>query len=909
AYVIYTSGSTGLPKGVQVTHANVAALFSGMDGLLGTEPGTWLTQSRIGFDMHVVELLWTLARGFHVVVLPEARDGRTVAALIERHGVTHLQCTPTLAALVLADAGPGALDGVHRLLLGGEGMPPELAAQVAARLSGALLNLYGPTEATVWCAAHPVEIVDGPVPVGRPLANARVYALDAALRPQPAGVPGELCVAGPGVSRGYLGRPGLSADRFVPDPFSSVPGARLYRTGDRGRWRADGMLEYLGRMDQQVKIRGFRIETGEVESVLRAHPGVAECVVLVREDAPGEKRLAAYVVGSAAADAAGMRAYLRERLPEYMVPAAFVPLDRLPLTTNGKLDRRALPAPEADAADAAYDAPRTATEEILAGIFSEVLGAERIGVREDFFERGGHSLLATRVATRARAALGADLPLRVLFQEPTVAGLAAWLDARRGGAGAEEPLERVAEPGVWLPLSFAQQRLWVVHQLDPSSRVYNQSLGFRLKGRLDVAALGRALDLLVRRHAVFRTRFEERDGVPGQVIEPARPVPLPIEDLSTQADPEAALAERVREQARELFDLGSGTLFRARLIRLADDEHVLAAAMHHITHDGWSAGILARELGEAYAAYAAGREPDLAEPALQYADYAVWQRRRLTPEREREQLDYWRRQLHALPPLRLATDLARAAAGTDGSAQRFDLSPELSAGVRKLGRSLGATPFMTLLAAFAALLHWQGGDDEVVLGTDVANRNLRAETEGLVGFFVNQLVLRARLERDPTFGELMARVRETTLAAYDHQDVPFDRVVEALQPPRALGETPFYRAKFVLQNAPESSSAELPGLVMEPLPPDRSAAQLDVLLAMHDRGERMTGLFEYRTGLFSHELIARWVRRFTSVLQAVVDDPATRLGELKARLDADERRERDDAQDALRARRRARFAR
>jgi len=910
AYVIYTSGSTGLPKGVQVTHANVAALFSGMDGLLGTGPGTWLTQSRLGFDMHVVELLWTLARGFRVVVLPEARDGRTVAALVERHGVTHLQCTPTLAALVLADAGPAALDGIRRLLLGGEGMPPELAAQVAARLPGALVNLYGPTEATVWCAAHPVERVDGPVPVGRPLANARVYVLDAALRPQPAGVPGELCIAGRGVSRGYLGRAALTADRFVPDPFARTPGARLYRTGDRGRWRADGTLESLGRMDQQVKIRGFRIETGEVESVLRARAGVAECVVLAREDVPGETRLVAYVAGPAAADAAGMRAYLRERLPEYMVPAAFVALARLPLTPNGKLDRRALPAPGPAPGEAAYDAPRTATEEILAGIFAEVLGAGEVGVRDDFFERGGHSLLATRVATRARAALGADLPLRVLFQEPTVAGLAAWIDARRGGAAPDEPLERVAEPGVWLPLSFAQQRLWVVSRLDPDSRVYNQSLGFRLKGRLDVAALGRALDLLVRRHAVFRTRFEERDGVPGQVIEPARAVPLPVEDLSGAPDPEAALAERVRAQARELFDLGSGTLFRALLLRLSPGEHVLAAAMHHITHDGWSAGILARELAQAYAAYAGGRDPDLLpDPPLQYADYAVWQRRRLTPERERAQLDYWRAQLRGLPRLRLSTDLARAAAGTDGDTQRFELSPELSAGVRALGRALGATPFMTLLAAFAALLHWQGGGDEVVLGTDVANRNLRAETEGLVGFFVNQLVLRTRLDGNPSFGELVARVRETTLAACDHQDVPFDHVVEALQPPRAPGETPFFRAKLVLQNAPAAAAAELPGVVLEPLPPDRSAAQLDVLLALHDRGERMTGLFEYRTALFSRELIGRWIRRFTTVLQAAVDDPSLTMGALKARLDTDERRERESAQDALRARRRARFAR
>ncbi|HEU4559698.1 MAG TPA: amino acid adenylation domain-containing protein, partial [Longimicrobium sp.] len=475
AYVIYTSGSTGRPKGVQVTHRNVVSFFAGMDERVGgSAAGTWLAVTRISFDIHVLELLWTLARGFSVVVQPEpdrAQGGESIAEQIRRHAVTHLQCTPSLATMLIAESGIGALSGLERILLGGEALPSELAAQITAVLPNGLVNMYGPTETTVWSSTHAVEVVEGLIPIGRPIANTRAYVLDAALRPQPAGVPGELYIGGHGVTRGYLGRPGLTAERFVPDAFSAQPGARLYRTGDRARWSAEGVLEYLGRLDQQVKVRGFRIEPGEIEAVLRRHPAVVECAVVARTAGAGDTRLVAYVVGAPGADA--LRAHVGRSLPEYMVPSAFVFLDALPLTPNGKLDRKALPAPELASAEEKYVAPRTPVEEVLAEIWAEVLRLERVGVTESFFELGGHSLLATRVVSRVREVFGVELPLRALFEGPTVAELAVRVEEmRRAGLPVLPPVVPVERTGA-LPLSFAQERLWFIDRLEPESAAYN----------------------------------------------------------------------------------------------------------------------------------------------------------------------------------------------------------------------------------------------------------------------------------------------------------------------------------------------------------------------------------------------------------------------------------------------------
>jgi amino acid adenylation domain-containing protein len=474
AYVIYTSGSTGRPKGVVVTHANAVSFFAGMDRVVGgTTPGTWLAVTRISFDIHVLELLWTLARGFRVVVHPDleqAREDGALARAIRRHGVTHLQCTPSLAAIVVAESGAEAMSGLERVFLGGEALPAGLAARIDAAVPGGLVNMYGPTETTVWSATHAVGGGEGVVPIGRPIANTRVYVLDDGFRPQPVGVPGELYVAGAGVARGYLDRPGLTAERFLPDPFSSRPGARLYRTGDRARWRADGTLEYLGRLDAQVKVRGFRIEPGEVEAALAAHPGIREAAVVAREDAPGDRRLVAYVVAGqgAAPDAAELRAHLAGRLPVYMVPGAFVVLESLPLTPSGKLDRRALPAPEQGPAEDQYVAPRTPIEETLAGIWREVLGLERVGVRDRFFELGGHSLLATRVVSRIRGAFGVELTVRAMFEHPTVEGLAGLLSKPELVRGADEAAITAAPRR---GRSFARKGRTAATRLDPGDRM------------------------------------------------------------------------------------------------------------------------------------------------------------------------------------------------------------------------------------------------------------------------------------------------------------------------------------------------------------------------------------------------------------------------------------------------------
>ncbi|MBV9772347.1 MAG: amino acid adenylation domain-containing protein, partial [Gemmatimonadetes bacterium] len=887
AYVLYTSGSTGRPKGVLVEHRSLVAFLHAMRRRPGMgADDVLLAVTTLGFDIAGLEIFLPLTSGARVVLADRATaaDPALLARALDESGATVLQATPATWRMLL-DAG---WEGSATLtaLCGGEALPEELSGRLRPRVR-ALWNLYGPTETTVWSTTHRVAEGGAP-PIGEPVDGTRAYVLDWHGNPVPVGVPGELHIGGAGVARGYHRRPELTADRFLPDPFAAGPGARAYRTGDRVRRRPDGTLEFLGRADQQVKVRGFRIEPGEIEAALRAHPGVREAVVGVREDASGDRRLVGYVVPApgVTTSAAELRGHLAARLPDYMVPGAIVTLDALPLTPSGKVDRRALPAPDPLPGSDADAAPRTPTEEIVAGIFAGVLRLERVGAHDDFFALGGHSLLATQAATRVRAAFGTELPQRVFFQRPTVAGLAAWLDARRDAPErAIAPIEHVAEPGAWLPLSPAQQRLWLAHRMDPASRVYNQALALRLAGRLNAGALARALTEVARRHAVFRTRFVEREGVPGQVIEPPREVPLPLVDLSGLAGRANTLEAVVRERTRELFDLRSGVLLRALLARLSEDEHALVVTMHHVTNDGWSAGILFHEVVELYRAFAAGRPSPLPEPPVQYADYAVWQRKWLTPERERAQLDFWRRQLDGLPELRLATDGARTTERTDGATRAFALSGELSGGVRRLGRSIGATPFMVLLAAFEVLLRWQGWNDEVVVGTDVASRNLRSETEGVVGFFLNRLVLRTRMDGNPSFAELVGRVRDVALAAYDHQDVPFDRVVEALRPRRAAGGTPFFRVGFLLQNFPAPRAAELPGLVLEPFPAGPVEAQLDLRLAVQDDGAGMSGTFEYRTHLFSPELVGHWTRRFVEVLEAAVADPGRRLAELDALLD------------------------
>ncbi|HVG44721.1 MAG TPA: condensation domain-containing protein, partial [Longimicrobium sp.] len=733
--------------------------------------------------------------------------------------------------------------------------------------------------------------------IGRPVANTRVYLLDARGGPVPVGVAGELYVGGGQVARGYLDRPGLTAQRFVPDPFAREPGARLYRTGDLGRWLPEGSIEFLGRTDFQVKIRGFRIELGEIEARLAEHGAVRESVVLAREDEPGDRRLVAYCVADEGLDVESLRAHLAERLPSYMVPAAFVRLDAFPVTAGGKVDRRALPAPEGDAlAMRGYEAPQGETEQVLADIWAEVLRAERVGRRDSFFDLGGHSLLAVQMISRVRQRLAMEVALRDLFSRPVLADFARGLEtASRAELPAIEPVERGAD----LPLSFAQQRLWFIERLEGAGAAYHITVRRRLRGELHRAALRRALDRIVARHEALRTTFAEVDGAPVQRVAPAEESPFHLteHDLRRAAEPGAELRLLVADEAGVPFDLEHGPLIRGRLVRIGDDDHVLLITMHHIVSDGWSMGVFTRELGALYGAFREGRPDPLPPLAVQYADYAAWQRRWVEGDVLREQAAYWQKTLAGAPELlELPTDHARPARQDfSGGLIHIGLGEELTAGLKALGHRHGATLFMTLLAGWAAVLSRLSGQDHVVVGTPTANRG-REEIEGLIGFFVNMLAVRVELSDAPTVAELLARVRERALGAQHHQDIPFEQVVEIVRPVRSMAHTPLFQAIFTWQNAPGGGTG-LPGLALAPMgpaePSDRpgagpvapapsaqATAHVDLSLTLFERGGRIVGDVTYAAALFERETVGRFAGYLGRALEAMVADesqPVDRL--------------------------------
>ncbi|HEU4562901.1 MAG TPA: amino acid adenylation domain-containing protein, partial [Longimicrobium sp.] len=895
AYVIHTSGSTGRPKGVLVQHGSLANLLAATREAFGVGEGDVMPAlASYAFDIWLFEALLPLTSGGAVRLVARERVLDPAALAEEIADATLLHAVPALMRqLVQAEGETPRLGRLRRAFVGGDRVPADLLAEMREALPGAESHvLYGPTEGTILASTHPVPadgIVEGH-PIGRPLGNVRLYVCDALGSAQPAGVPGELRIGGAGVARGYLGRAAMTAERFVPDPFSAEGGARLYRTGDRARWRTDGTLEFLGRLDGQVKIRGFRIEPGEIEAVLRGHESVTDCVVVAREAGPGDWRLAAYVVGGVEADE--LREHLRRSLPEYMVPAAFVFLETLPLTPNGKLDRKALPAPELASAEDRYVAPRTPVEEVLAGIWAEVLRLERVGVEESFFDLGGHSLLATRVVSRVREVLAVELPLRAVFEGPTVAELAnAVEEMRRAELPVLPPVVPAGRTGA-LPLSFAQERLWFIDRLDPGSAVYNVPAPLRLAGALDERALERALGEIVRRHEALRTTFVEVDGSPVQVIAPFGGFVLPVEDLSElgQADREAALRRRAGEEAAWSFDLSAGPLFRAALLRLDAEDHVLLLSMHHIVGDGWSIAVLFRELSALYEAYREGRESPLPELPVQYADYAVWQREQLAGEVLDRQLAYWKERLAGAPELlELPTDRPRPPVQTDrGASVPVGLSPELLERLHALGRSEGTTLYMTLLGAFQVLLGRYAGSDDVVVGSPIAGRT-RGEVEGLIGFFVNTLVLRTDLGGDPSFRETLRRVREATLGAYAHQEVPFEKLVAELKPERSLGHSPLFQVMFSIDEAPGADSV-LPGVAMEPVGAEMETAKFDLSLGVAEGPGGGWGSLSYNTDLFDRATAQRMMRHLVRVLEQVAAEPDVRLSELDL-LDGTERRQ------------------
>jgi amino acid adenylation domain-containing protein len=914
AYIVYTSGSTGRPKGVMVGHREVVQLVVETD-FVQLRPGDRVAQaSNANFDALAFEVWGAFLTGATLVGIPRdvLLSPPALRTLLREERITTLYQTTALLNQLSREI-PDIFATLREVLHGGQAVD---AGSIRRLLKSGkprrLLHVYGPTETTAWCSYEDVRHVADDaltVSVGKPIGNARIYILDDYLNPVPAGVPGEAYVGGEGVVRGYLDRPALTAERFVPDPFSTEAGKRMYRTGDRMRWRegaevrecgsagdprdsgrTDALphsrthyLEFVGRLDEQVKIRGFRIEPGEVESALAACEGVREARVVVREDEPGEKRLVAYVVGEA--DAEALKGHLRHTMPEYMVPSAIVSIPRIPLTPSGKLDTRALPAPELASAEG-FVPPRTPAEEVLAEIWAEVLRVERVGATDDFFALGGHSLLAMRVVSRIRQVFGIDLPLRAVFEGSTVAQLAARMEeARRADEPASPPVVPVPRSGA-LPLSFAQERLWFIDRLQPGTASYNISTGLHLRGALRVAALERALGEIVRRHESLRTTFGERGGAPVQVIAPFHGFTLPVEAVHG-GEPEAR--RRAAQEASRPFDLSAGPLFRPLLLRLGEQEHVLLLTMHHVVSDGWSMRLLFRELAALYAAFAEGRPSPLPEPEVQYADYAAWERAQLHGPALERQLGYWKERLAGAPALlELPTDHPRPAVQTHhGAEARFELSAELLERLRALGRSEGATLYMVLLGAFQALLARLAGTADVVVGSPVAGR-ARREVEEVVGFFVNTLALRCDLSGDPDFREVLRRVRRTTLEAWDHQEVPFEKLVAEVQPERSLAHAPIFQVLFTLENA-EAGPAPLPGIEVSGLAGEMDAVKYDLALALTAGPGGVRGSAAYSTALFERASIDRMLSRLERVLEQVTADPGTRLSRLDL-LDAEERR-------------------
>ncbi|WP_280863756.1 non-ribosomal peptide synthetase [Streptomyces sp. SAI-144] len=884
AYVMYTSGSSGTPKGVTITHRNVV---NGVLGLLDSpgmpSGGRTLAGTSISFDVSVFEMFTTLSTGGTVDVV------RDVLALGERENWSGgvLSTVPSafgelagrLAGRVTADA----------VVFAGEGLSAGLADRVRQTLPGArVVNAYGQSEtfyATTFTLPDDRDLpADAAVPIGLPLGNVRVYVLGPGLQPVPAGVPGELYVAGACVGRGYLGRCGLTAERFVADPFGP-PGARMYRTGDLGRRNAHGELEYTGRADAQVKVRGYRIEPAEVEATLAEHAAVGQVVVVARA-AGAERRLVAYVTPVGPVPAEEIRAFAETRLPSYMVPSAVVLLDRFPLTPSGKLDRRALPEPEFTGTT--YIAPRTRGEDALARLFAEVLGADRVGVDDDFFALGGHSLLATRLVGRIRADLGAEVPIRAVLEAPTVARLAARL---RDGARVRPALTRAQRPDR-IPLSYAQRRMWFIDRFEGPSATYNLPLAVRLHGPLDVPALGSAVLDVLARHESLRTLVTEDEA--GTGYQRVLPVDQVMPDIPVLPATEDDVPRLVAEFAAHEFDLYTELPLRIRLLRLASDTHVLVLVVHHIAADGGSAAPLTRDLSAAYAARHAGRAPAWPDLSVQYADYTLWHAELLGAENDQdsllaEQFAYWRAELADAPgPITLPADRPRpAVAGHQGDRIAFSIDADLMAAVDELAQSHGATTAMVLQAALAVLLHQLGAGDDITIGSPIAGRTDEALTD-LVGFFVNTWVLRTGLSGNPSFTRLLEQVRGKALAAYDHQDAPFERLVELLNPDRSTAYHPLFQVMFAWQNT-APLDLDLPDLRVTAEPVPALTAKFDLLVNLApDPDGGASGALEYATDLFDRQSVERIGDRFLRVLRRVVTEPETRVGAVDA-LDDGER--------------------
>ncbi|MFI7673279.1 amino acid adenylation domain-containing protein [Actinophytocola sp. NPDC049390] len=883
AYVIYTSGSTGKPKGVMIEHEGVVNYLHWCDrnyppaGDVGT-----LLYSPVAFDLTVTALFLPLLQGLPIdIPVPQAGESAFSAAvelLLSGASVSFLKMTPSHAELLVTSAeAAGVTLDVGTMVLGGEELTADLARRILAvcRPGCAIFNEYGATECSVANVMSETRRVadsaTGGVSVGGPITNTTAYIVDAHDNPVPIGVAGEALLGGICVARGYLNREELTAERFVELDLGDGP-QRLYRTGDLCKWLPSGEMEFIGRIDNQVKLRGYRIELGEIEATFIDHPAVSAAAVVVREDTPGVKRLVAYLVGTDVPDADELKAYAGRTLPAYMLPSAFVTLDTLPLTPNGKTDKTALPAPAAEAAD--HTPPRTPTEHLVAGIWQDVLGVTRPGVHDNFFDHGGHSLLAIKLTTRLGRELGVDVPLRAVFQAPTIAELSDLLPRLHA---ADEDTIPVAprHQAMPLPLSSPQRALWFLDQLEPGRSDYVVPIALRITGDLDVAALEEALTRLVARHEVLRTRFAaDETGRPHQVVDPPSDVDVTVVDVT--GDEQAAA--QISAAATASFDLTAGPLLRTVLVRTGPGAATLVLCLHHILFDGWSEAILARELRHHYAAATGVTLGNLPELPVQYADYAAWQHGRLATDSLRAQLDFWRERLSGLEPLRLPTDRPRLAnRSMRGDVVGFTVPAETVTTLRDIAGGANASLFMALLAGFQVMLSRYSGQDDIAVGTPIAGRG-RAEVENLIGFFVNSLVLRTDLSGDPTFAELLGRVRDTALAAYDHQELPFERIVEELAPQREVARNPLFQAMLVLRTGGEAQAWELPGVTVRPAPVDGGLGKFDLNLTLHETADGgLTAQFDYPSDLFDRATVERMGTHFATLLGRLAADPAARL--------------------------------
>jgi amino acid adenylation domain-containing protein len=956
AYIIYTSGSTGKPKGVMIPHQGICNFLLWMrDNYQLTTNDRVLQKTSYSFDLSIGEFFLPLLAGACLVFARPGgqKDSAYLVELINAHKITTILFVPSMLAILIEQQAIETCCSLKQVICCGEALPLKLQERFFDRLKTCELhNSYGPTEASVavtfWkCQRNSNQRV---VPIGRPISNTQIYLLDSNLQPVPVGVEGELHIGGVCLAKGYLNRPDLTAEKFIFQPFSDDPDARLYKTGDLARYLPDGNIEYVGRIDHQVKIHGFRIELGEIEAALLQHPEVRDAVVIVREDTYGDKRLAAYIVSQSQISTAPamegdsyaehishwqtlyektdsqtpthhnqnfninqplqgkvaqkliplLRSFLQEKLPDYMVPNAFMLLDTLPLTPNGKIDRHSLPVPDYTRINLPenFVAPSTPVEKVLAQIWSQVLGIEQVGIYDKFLELGGHSLLATQIVSRLRDTLKVELPISSLLSSPTIAELALCIneaDAGEKPKNLASPIQRVSR-NQKLPLSWNQQQLWFLSQLELDTPVYNEPSTIRFPGAMNVDALLKALNEIIKRHESLRTRFLTVDEQPVQVIDPPSAFNLTVVDLRQlpQEEREAEALRLATLESKRVFDLTTGPLLRATLIQLADEEYRLFLTFHHIIIDGFSLyNVFAPELAALYEAFSNNKpslslrhakRTQLAELPVQYADFAIWQQQRFTEEILDRQLNYWKQQLADLPVLQLPYDRPRSSVHTfRGARQCLALSKNLTSALKALSQREGVTLYMTLLAAFKTLLYRYTSSEDIVVGTVSAGRN-RPELEGLIGYFPNTLVLRTDLSGSPSFRQLLGRVREVTMGAYAHEDLPYLKLVQTLQPERNLSQNPLFQVAFVLE--PPMPSLDL-GWSISQLDIQTDAAKFDLTLELDSGPQGIIGRLEYNTDLFDERTISRMIGHFQTLLKGIVANPIARISELPLLTEAE----------------------